>query len=76
MQIELTSLDHYAQELGFDTERVSDTQLNVSLLHNTVLTFKNILEENDNAFGFLTTPWHSYDELHCFVSSGEIREYE
>ena len=76
MQIELTELDLCAQNLGFDTERISADHLNVILIQGTTLTFKNTPNENDNAFGFLITPWHIHDKLYCHTTSGKVIELE
>lgn len=80
----LDDLAVLAAELGFPCERVDDNRLDVSV-HDAVLAFRNLVDENDTLVGFDGTPWHShgivmfgtgettyveYDELDILIGLG------
>lgn len=60
MTYRLEELAKLAAELGLDTNRVDEHRLDVRLAPDAVLTFCNLVEENDTLVGFDGTPWHSH----------------
>ena len=64
MLLDLDLIEQTARDLGFDTSRSSKDVLAVTLRKDITLSFKNFGEENDNAFGFERTPWHTHDEFY------------
>ena len=71
MLLDLDNLERTARDLGFDASRRSTHVLDVTLCEAATLSFKNFSEDNDNAFGFETTPWHTHDDLYWASSDGE-----
>ena len=71
MLIDLDDLARRAETLFFNPSRQTGNILEVILFDDTALVFQNFLEDDDNAFGFKSTPWHAHDRL-FFASDGGI----
>ncbi len=73
MFLDLGALEQCAQHLDFKMNRRSPDRLDVTLCEDAIPTFKNLPDENDNAFGFESTPWHTHDMLYLVSNNGETR---
>jgi hypothetical protein len=71
MLLNLDILEDQAGTLSFATHRRTADVLEIALFDNVTLVFRNFPEEDDNAFGFEATPWHTHDDLYWASSSGE-----
>lgn len=74
--IDLERLGECARSLGLSSERVSVDRFDVHFGGSAILTFKNIPDEDDNVFGFGSTPWHTHDRLSWITDAGELAEYQ
>lgn len=60
MTYRLDELAKLASEMGLESSRVDAHRLDVRLAPDSVLSFSNLVDENDTLVGFDGTPWHSH----------------
>jgi hypothetical protein len=65
----LEELAKLAVELGFSIAQASACRVDVVLAPGIVLSFNNMVEENDTLLGFVDSCWHTHGRL--LLSSGE-----
>lgn len=74
MKLELDIIAGLTKDLGFSSRFGNLNELEIEMSPGIIFIFKNIENEDDNAFGFQDTPWHSHDKLSLMVGDDSYIE--
>ena len=59
----MSTISECIKDLGFKILNRASERLEIEIAEGMFFIFENIEEDDDNAFGFKDTPWHSHDKL-------------
>jgi len=63
MYYDLDNLEELSHDLGFASDRVSTDNLEIILLDDIVLVYRNLRDEEDTVSGIKGTPLHTHGKL-------------
>ena len=74
MEYCLDKIAELCSEYGFKTNIPDKNRIDVSVCKDCVLSFLNLVNENDTLVGFDGTPWHSHDIVQFMTGSNTYIE--
>ncbi len=63
MYYDLDILEELCHELGFTSNRISSDDLEITLIDDIVLVYRNLRDEEDSVCGIKGTPSHTHGKL-------------
>ena len=74
MEYRLNKIAELCSEIGLKTDMPDKNRIDVSIREDCVLSFLNLVDENDTLVGFDGTPWHSHDKIYFMTGSNAYIE--
>ena len=74
MKYLLKKIAEICSENGLKTDMPDKNRIDVSIHNNCVLSFLNLVDENDTLVGFDGTPWHSHGKVQFMTGSNTYIE--
>jgi hypothetical protein len=74
MEYRLNKIDELCSEFGLKTDKPDKNRIDVSIGEDCVLSFLNLVEDNDTLVGFDGTPWHSHGKVQFITGSNTYIE--
>ncbi len=69
MEYDLNKIIGLCSEYGLKVNRPNENQVDITICNGCVLTFMNLVKEQDTLVGFVGTPWHTHGEVEFMTSS-------
>jgi hypothetical protein len=74
MEYRLDKIAELCSEHGIEMDMPEITRIDVSIHKDCVLSFLNLIDENDTLIGFKGTPWHSHGKVQFMTGSNTFIE--
>lgn len=74
MEYRLDKIAELCSEHGFETDMPDKDRIDVTVREGCVLSFLNLIDENDTLVGFHGTPWHSHGIVQFMTGSNTYIE--
>jgi hypothetical protein len=76
MEYRLNKIAELCSEHGFKTDMPDKNRIDVTIRDDCVLSFLNLIDEDDTLVGFDRTPWHSHGIVQFITKSNTYIEYD
>jgi hypothetical protein len=74
MEYRLNKIAKLCSEHGFKTDMPDKNRIDVIIREDCILSFLNLVDENDTLVGFDGTPWHSHGIVQFMTGSNTYLE--
>jgi hypothetical protein len=69
MEYRLNEIAQLCSEHGLDAHQPSKNRVDIRIRDDCILSFINLVDEEDTFIGFYGTPWHSHGLVHFMAGS-------
>ena len=74
MEYSLDKIAELCSENGLKTDMSEKNRINVSIREDCILSFLNLVDDNDTLVGFDGTPWHSHGKVQFITGTNTYIE--